>query len=75
MQRTALYNSRKTETQLKSENNFIVEGEMLVSACQRCLPIKKKVSTTNKRKNFRVYHNFIKYYGYGHICDMKRQRL
>lgn len=50
MQRTALYNSRKTETQLKSENNFIVEGEMLVSACQRCLPIKKKLALLTKGK-------------------------
>lgn len=34
MQRTALYNGRKTEAQLKSENNFTVEGEML----KKCLP-------------------------------------
>jgi hypothetical protein len=50
MQRTALYNSRKTETQLKSKNNFTVEREML----QKCLPkilayfLIRKVTTTNK---------------------------
>lgn len=35
MQRTALYNSRKTEAQLKSENNFTVEGEILKKYCPK----------------------------------------
>lgn len=50
MQRTALYNSRKTETQLKSENNFTVEGEKF----KKCLPkmfayLKKKLLLTKEK--------------------------
>lgn len=65
MQRTALYN-RKTEAQLKSENNFTVEGEKLYK-----VPAKKsvylilcffKVLLLTKLKgkfNLKVDHNFV----------------
>lgn len=55
MQRTALYNRRKTEAQLKSENNFTVEGEMFKKYFPKMYAFKKnknkKPATTNKRKN------------------------
>lgn len=51
MQRTALYN-RKTEAQLKSENNFTVEGEKLYKAPAKTSVYLTlfffKVTTTNK---------------------------
>lgn len=42
MQRTALYNRRKTEAQLKSENNFTVEGEMFKKYFPKMYAFKKK---------------------------------
>lgn len=48
MQRTALYNRRKTEAQLKSENNFTVEGEMLKKYFPKMYAFKNK---KQKQKN------------------------
>lgn len=77
MQRTALYNSRKTETQLSSENNFTAKRQRLL----KCLPkmfayLKKKLSILTKGKNsLGVYHNLTTFSSndYGHKCGLKRK--
>lgn len=51
MQRTALYNSRKTEAQLKSANYFTVEVEILKKYCPKMFArFKKKLSLLTKVK-------------------------
>ena len=65
MQRTALYN-RKTEAQLKSENNFTVEGEELCKVPAKtsvyfmlCF-LKLLLLTKAKGKfNLKVDHKFV----------------
>ena len=65
MQRTALYN-RKTEAQLKSENNFTEEGEKLYKVPAKtsvylALFLFKLLLLTKVKGNFNlnVDHNFV----------------